>query len=452
MNFVQEEENDLKVIFNRFRKRDFSGNTGLAVKNSIYQLSTDLLTKIGSLFFIIILARLLMPELFGLYNLAFATILLFASISNLGIGPVLIKYVSRELSKGNKKRAEAYIVYLGKIKIFFIGFSVLLLLILSKFLSETYYQKPIFLALLAGLLYIIFLPTIVFLQSILQATNYFKGIFYKEMILQLFKIILVPLAVLIALKYSFSNQVILFLIILLLSLSYLFAALFLWIVAMKKTKLDLRKTKSFSKSKKKEIKYFLFPLSVMAVSGIFFSYIDRIMLGRFVLVEFIGYYSVALGLIGSLVPVVAFSSVVLLPIFSRLKGKKLKKVLKKARNITFLFSFFLTLIIFIFSSQIIQIIYGKEYILAAGLLRLFSLLLLFLPVAGLYQSYFISKGKSKKLAILLIISTIVNIFLNYFLITTLLPYGDLAAVYGAGIATLVSQLFYMTGLMIAGKN
>jgi len=34
-NFLKSEEDDLKNIFNRFRDRNFSGNTGQAIKNSI---------------------------------------------------------------------------------------------------------------------------------------------------------------------------------------------------------------------------------------------------------------------------------------------------------------------------------------------------------------------------------------------------------------------------------
>ena len=74
-------ENQIKGIFSRIRRRDFSGNSGQAIKNSTFQLATNLVAKIGSLFFTIIIARLLMPELFGLYSLALATILMFSAIS-----------------------------------------------------------------------------------------------------------------------------------------------------------------------------------------------------------------------------------------------------------------------------------------------------------------------------------------------------------------------------------
>ena len=46
-------------IFRRVIKKDYSGNTGITIKNGIAQFSTNLFAKIGSLFFTIILARIM---------------------------------------------------------------------------------------------------------------------------------------------------------------------------------------------------------------------------------------------------------------------------------------------------------------------------------------------------------------------------------------------------------
>ena len=83
----------LQDVLIRIKKRNFSGNTGQAIKNSGWTTATILVSKIGSLIFTIITARLLMPELFGLYSLALSTISLFALFSDLGIGQSLIKFV-----------------------------------------------------------------------------------------------------------------------------------------------------------------------------------------------------------------------------------------------------------------------------------------------------------------------------------------------------------------------
>ena len=424
---------------------------GLIVKNSIYQFSTTLIAKIGSLIFVIILARLLMPELFGLYSLALSTILLFTSISDLGIGGTLVRFVSKELGKRNKRKAKAYTIYLGKIKLILVFISISILLFSARFISEVYYKKPLFMALIAGLLYIFFIIMTGFFSSILQASNYFKGLFHKEILFQISRIILVPLAVLFALKYSLSYEYTLFYIILFLSISYLLTSLFIWYFPIKKINFIKTKELKLTSKQSKIINKFIVITSATIFSGLFFSYIDKIMLGYFVNAEFIGYYTVSFSLVGALGSLVSFGAV-LLPIFSRLGKTELQKGLKKSIRIVSTLSIPLVLITILSAPLAISIIYGAEYSPSINILRALSLLLIVLPLIGIYSSYFMSIGKPRVLAKLLILATILNIVLNYVFITSLLPYGHLAAVYGAATATIISQGFYLGGLILSRKK
>ena len=101
MEYFLDSIRTVKNIFKRLKNRDFSGYTGLTIKNSIFQVSTTIISKIGALIFTIILARLLMPELFGLYSLALSTILIFVAFSDFGMGETLVRFVSRELGRKN---------------------------------------------------------------------------------------------------------------------------------------------------------------------------------------------------------------------------------------------------------------------------------------------------------------------------------------------------------------
>src|SRR3989338_3862256 len=74
---IREEESDIRAFFSRLKNRDFSGNVGIALKNSIYQFSTTLIGKIGALILTIVLARLLMPEIFRLLQFSFSSNLFF---------------------------------------------------------------------------------------------------------------------------------------------------------------------------------------------------------------------------------------------------------------------------------------------------------------------------------------------------------------------------------------
>jgi len=451
MNFlkkqIKNEKNEIKDIWRRILKRDFSGNTGLAIKNSFYQFSKDITAKLGSFIFTIILARLLLPEMFGLYSLALSTIMIFIVISHLGINQTVVRFIAKEFGK-KRRKLKAYLLYFGKIKIILMFFSLIILLLSANYIANNFYQKPIFLALLAGTLYLVFIQIMAFLQAMLQASNHFKAIFKREIIFQISRIVLVPLAVLFAIKYSLSGEINLMLIILFLAFSLFLASLFLFFDVKKiyTQKLKNEKIKKLSKKQKSRTNKFLFATVAIVLSGMFFGNIDRIMLGRFVPSEFIGYYTASFSLIGALTTLIGFAAVVVLPIFSRLKGKRLEQGFKKSIRITLLFSIGAFLATLALAYFVILIAYGKEYIPAANILRLLSPLLFIIPGIAIYSSYYLSQARPQIIAKILIIATILNIFFNYILITLLLPYGNLAAVYGACIATLISQLFYLVGL------
>ncbi|MFH1325758.1 MAG: oligosaccharide flippase family protein [archaeon] len=442
----------IRDIFRRIKKRDFSGNTGIVVKNSIFQFLTNITAKAGSLLFTIILARILMPELFGLYSLALSTILILSTFSELGVGVTLTRFVSKEFGKNKKKnKAKSYTIYLGKLKLFLIFISMLILIISAKFISNAYYQKPIFLALIAGSLYILFAGIVAFMQSILQALNYFKGIFYKEIIFQAMRLIIIPLVVLLSLKQLFSSESLLFLIILGLGFSYLISLIFLIFLSKNKLEYLSKKEKKISFLEKKKVNKFILPVSALTITTAFFGYVDMVMLGRFVVSEYIGYYRAAFTLIAAMTSLISFSTV-LLPIFSKLKNQQLERGFKKSLLIILWISFALFLFVLLSSSFIINLIYGGEYIFSINLLRFLSLLLISIPLNGIYISYFAAKGKPMIVTKLLIISLFMNITLNVLAILFLNEYGNSFVVYGVTGATIIGSWSYMFGLILSKKK
>src|SRR3972149_3020924 len=196
MEFMQQEGDDIKSIFLRFKKRDFSGNAGQAIKNSSYHFTTTITAKIGSLIFTIVLARMLMPELFGLYSLALATTIIFSSFSDLGLGTAMIAFVSKSLAKKKPNKAKAYFEELLKYKIFFVWITSGLLILSSYFIANFYYSKPIFYALLVGGLYIPVVALVGYLNSVFQAVNSFRHPLFREIFFQLLRLTLVPIGIL----------------------------------------------------------------------------------------------------------------------------------------------------------------------------------------------------------------------------------------------------------------
>ena len=445
---IKEEAKDVRGILERIKRRDFSGNSGQAIKNSSYQLATLLTAKIGSLLFTVYLAWQLGPKLFGLYSLALATIIMFTLFSDLGIGSAMITFISRSLGKGKEAEAKGYFQLLLKWRVLFILGPGVALVLLSKFLADNYYQKPIFLALLAGFLYLLAIQVLHILNIIFQSANIFRPLFYKEIIFQISRIILVPLTILFLLKNP--DNILLFAIIIAVTISYVSPLIYLFI-SKKKISFLSQKRKEISDNQRRKLFKFIIPLSAIALSGLLFGYIDMIMLGRFVSGEHIGYYSATLNIIGSILAILAFSSGALFPILGRLSKERLERGFKKSRNIILLISVLSFIVVFLLASPIVRIIYGSAYSPAINIFRILSLLILSFPLNSLYQTYYISQVKSKIVSILLISSTIINIALTYILITALAPYGGYYSTIGAALASVISRYVYLTLLILCRK-
>lgn len=449
-NFIEKETAEVKGILGRLKRKDFSGNTGQAIKNSTYQLATNLVAKFGSIIFIIFLARLINPDIFGLYGLTLSTILFFNAFSDLGISTALLAFVSKKMGERNYQKAKDYYQYLFKYKLILLIISSTALLVLSYFVSNYYYNKPIFLALAIGSLYLFFSGISSFLNQFFMARNNFRIGFFKEILIQLGRLIFVPLIIILLIS-KVSTQILLLSIFSILTLTYILSIFQLYFRLPKKDFKDL-KPRKLNIQEKSKIKRFVIPMSVGALSGTFFGSIDMLMLGRFVSAEFIGYYQAAFGLITAAAALLAFSGIALFPIFSRLDGKRLERGLVKSIRLTILLSLPATIFTFFISSKIVNLIYGPKYLPASNVLQIFSLLLISLPLAGIYNTYYQSRGHTSRFASILIASTILNIILNYILITTLLPRGMMMAVMGAGIATIISGYSYLTMLIIFRKK
>ncbi|MFA5061515.1 MAG: oligosaccharide flippase family protein [Candidatus Pacearchaeota archaeon] len=438
------ETREVKEIFGRVSKRDFSGNTGQAVKNSAFQFSTTFVSKIGSLIFTIILARVLLPELFGLYSLALSTILIFASLADLGIDSTIVKFIS---SSKKDSKSKAYFSYLLRFKIKTSLISAGLLILLSKFLSYNYYNKPeIYLALVGGSVYLLLMGLVGVFEGVFQGVNNFKKGLHKEIILQTIRLVIVPVSILLLFKF-FPKAINLLLIILGLSVSFLISLLFLYSSAKREIGFFRIKTEELKPNEKKALFSFIIALSAVVFSGIFFGFIDIFILGRYVEAEFIGYYRVAYSLITSAIPLITFSSA-LLPLFSKIRGKSLERGLSRSLRLTLLISIPSTILAVLLSPFIVKHIFGEEYLPSINILRIFSILIVILPLIALYSSFLVSQNRPRRVAQSLIVSTFVNIVLNYILIFALLPYGQIYAVYGATIATIISKVFYLVMLLI----
>lgn len=112
------------------------------IKNSFWSVLTVLSAKIGGMIFIIILARFLLPEKFGIYNLALSVALFTITLTNIATNQTLSVYISNALGGKDKEKVNSYYRFIFKIKILFSILSLLILIILAYPLSMYIFHKP----------------------------------------------------------------------------------------------------------------------------------------------------------------------------------------------------------------------------------------------------------------------------------------------------------------------
>jgi O-antigen/teichoic acid export membrane protein len=170
--------------------------------------------------------------------------------------------------------------------------------------------------------------------------------------------------------------------------------------------------------------------------------IDQIMLGEMVGDTEVGYYSASLRIVETVafIPIILRSS--LFPTIT--KAKTISENLYQNRlldfyRLNFITAIFIGIPIFIFSEQIVTILFGDAYQPAGILLALMSTRLFFAHMGVARGVYLLLENMLRYSLVTMILGTITNITLNYYLIR---EYASLGAV----IATIVS--FFVTIFLI----
>jgi stage V sporulation protein B len=405
------------------------------LKNSIFNSSLVLVKNIGGLIFTIILIRLLvLPDLFGIYNLAISVGFLLFTFADLGINSTAVRYISLAIGKDDKILARSYFVYLLKFKMFLVVFLSIALILFSGIISLYVFNKPE-LAMplrIAGIF--MFLQSIAdFLDSIFTAFQKFEYPLLRHIIFETARLVIAP--AFIFLGFSVSGAI------LGMSLSlvgaftasvYIFKRHYSYLLSGETTNID-----------KKGITKFLGYLTIGSLSGVFYGYVDTIMLGIFMEAKYIGFYKAAYMIIFGFMGLISITGI-LLPVFTQLEGKDLKNALDKISKYSFMLSFPCAIGIAFLAEEMIRLIYGEAYLPA--LIPLYALVLLILvnPIE-IFGVLFTAKGKPEYPTKLGIISSFFNIVLNYILIIKL-------GMLGAAVATVFSRYFNTIGLFLISKK
>lgn len=415
----------------------------ITVKNSKFQFIKMLLSRVGGLIFSIILARMLLPELFGLYSLALSIVLIIFTLIDLGVGGTMIRYVSEALGIKNKPLARSYFRYLLKLKGLLVCVAILIVLIFVKTIAINIFDKSLlYLPLVFACLYILAYSMSEFVTNLFICLKDIKKLSIIELNLQVFRIILTFIALtILSAKLKVAG------IFIALALAYFLSFLLSLKLLGKERNIIFGKTVKIDKSR---VLKFLKFTGLGGLSLVFFGSIDTLMLGYFVEASYIGFYRVALGLIFAASGLLAFSSV-LLPIFTQANKDRLERGFRKTMRYTLILVIPAALGIVCVGKYFINAIYGVEYLLAVLPLYVLAVLIIVLPLESLYSMIFSVKENPKFLAKFLSISLVINIILN--LIFIMWVFNDSVYIMvGVAISTVVSRFVYCTAMIIKSRK
>ncbi len=418
--------------------------SNVAIKGSTYNLISLLASKFGGLLFTVIIARMLLPELFGIYSLVLSIATLFIAFADLGIDNAFLRYMSHSIGRKDEKASRGNFRYIFKIKSVLILSSVVVLFVISKYLSYSIYKLPIlFYPLLFSCLWIVFDSFRAFFWNIFIAAKDFKFPVFFDASFQSLKILFSVFALLI-----FTDSMKVSGIFIAFFLSSIFTFILMSSILLKKYKPFLLGEKR--RTDKSRINSYWKFMAFATVSLAFFGSVDILMLGKFVPFEYLGYYRAAMSLTLTLASLLSLSWA-FFPIFTQIKGSRFQRGFNKVIRYILMFSVPLIAAMIFLGKYFIKVIYGNEYLLGTLPMYFLSILIVTTPLIGLYSIIFQSKEKPKIVSNSVLLSLILNISLNALAIF-LFRGNPMSTIIGVSIATSVSRIFLLGLLAFYSKK
>lgn len=405
----------------------------VVVKNTIYNTMATVVGRAVGIVLTIVLARLLLPELFGIYALALSVGYILNTFVDSGANATMVRYVADALGKRKKTLAAGYFQYLLKLKMVLAAFFSIATFFLADSIAIVVFGKPALIAPLQLIALYVFVNAFFgFFSSVFYATQKVKYTTVGTIAYEITRLIAAPALVLLgyAVLGAIAGVI---------AATALATAVFLYFLFGKHAYLFGRP----AAIETRRLLSFLFFLTVTGISGIFFFYIDSIMIGAMMPIEAVGYYRAAFALVSGVYGLLAVASV-LFPVFTQLEGQRLERAFQKVFRYSAILMFPAALGLAYVAHPFIKIIYGPEYLPAVAPLALLSFLIIEGTLSPLYSTLFSAKEQPQWPTYLLLIATAMNIVLNYFMI---LAWG----IVGAALATAVSRYFNFVALGFLAK-
>jgi O-antigen/teichoic acid export membrane protein len=179
------------------------------------------------------------------------------------------------------------------------------------------------------------------------------------------------------------------------------------------------------------------PLGIITIVSLIYFRIDVLMLSWFIGNNATtGLYVASTGIITALLFIPYLLAQSVYPVFSashKMKWDALSGILKDNMRTSFYISAILAIILIIFSSQILSVAYGRQYLGASLSLKILGVFFVLTCVNIMQKSFLTALKKQRIVLITIIIGVVINILMNLYFI----PHYSLV---GASITTLISEI------------
>lgn len=190
-------------------------------------------------------------------------------------------------------------------------------------------------------------------------------------------------------------------------------------------------------------------LGTVLILGTLYNKIDITMLGLMIDENAVGYYSNAHKVIDIIISVCAAFTAAFLPRLSyyfKNEREKIPQILNKGVSAISFIVFPAIIGIILLAPSIVKILFGEMFLKSGSIIRVFAIVIFFRSFGDLFcHQLLIASGNEKKRILANIVSTVINIVLNFLLIPILNEIG-------AAIASIISEAFVNIYLFIILKR
>ena len=388
------------------------------------------------------IARFLGPEDYGLFSLGEATLIIALSISMIGLATGVVRYVSFYNERKDVGRVKGTIISSLKMGVFTSSILTGVLFFGAGWISLTFFHEPNLVPVLR--IFVISLPFLVLAQILLVVTVGFQDMKYNVYVRDLFQNIFRLPIILFLLFMGFG--------VLGATTGYIAAIIampFLAFYFLEKRVFSISTTKIKSIPVGRELLYYSLPLIFVTFSAMVMRWMDTLMLGYFCAAYEVGIYN-AIAPIARLA-IVIFGSFagIFMPVVSGLYSNGMHEELKKTYEVVTKWIFSITLpfllIVLLFSTQTIEILFGVEYVSGAFGLCILVIAYSISAMMGLAERVISAVGRTKLVMWCMFVGAGANLTLNWMWI-------PLYGINGAALATTLSLILTSCLLLISAYH